>query len=140
MKEVSSCNEIRYIEFPDLKFGKSEDGAYYFDATQFILTQGDIRKHNIRDFEIGFHFWKVAVCETYSIKPEDIIIHSSNGHILIEESLALLFIAYVEPSFGVYMLERISEMLVRGIVVSDSTLLTMARERLTKDDLYQIIT
>lgn len=140
MKEVSSCDEVRFLEFPELKFGKSEDGSYYFDATHFIESEGDIRKHRVRDFEIGFHFWKAAVCETYSLKPEDIFIHDKNGNLLIEESLALLFVAYIDPPFGVYMLERISELLVRGIVVSDLTLLTMARERLTRDDLLQIIT
>ena len=58
----------------------------------------------------------------------------------MEESLALLFVAYVDPAFGVYMLERVAEMLVRGIVISDITLLTLIRERLTMDDILQVIT
>jgi len=140
MKKVSSCDEIRYREFPELKFGKSEDGLYYFDATHFIECEGDIRKHNVRDFDIGFHFWKRAAMEAYSLSPQDIIIQHANGHFLIEESLALLFVAYIDPAFGVYMLERISEMLVRGVVISDLTILTLAKERLTPEDISQVIT
>lgn len=140
MKEVSSCDEIRYREFPNLRFGKCEDGTVYFDATHFINTEGDLRKHNVRDFDIGFHFWKKAICDAYKIEPEDIIFQNKDGHFLVEESLALLFVAYIDPPFGVYMLERVAEMLVRGIVISDITLLTLIRERLTMDDILQVIT
>ena len=53
----------------------------------------------------------------------------------VEESLSLLFAAYLDAGFAVHILDRISEMLLTGIVLSDMTLLRMSRERITKEDL-----
>lgn len=67
-----------------------------------------------------------------------IVQDETTGHILIDESLALLFVAYIDPDFGIYMLERISEMLWRGITLSDTHVLMLANERLTKDQLSNL--
>lgn len=135
----ASCNDVKYGEFPDLLFGKSDDGLVYFDATHYILKKGDVRKHNIKSFEIGFMHWKNAVRDAYSIQAEDMTVtDEATGHLLIEESLALLFVAYIDPEFAVYMLERISEMLLRGITLSDTRLLMLASERLSKDQLFNL--
>lgn len=137
--KIASCKNIKYGEFPDLLFGKSDDGLVYFDATHFIQQKGDARKHNIKSFEIGFIHWKNAVCDAYSIPMEDMTIKDeATGHLLIEESLALLFVAYIDPEFSVHMLERISEMLLRGITLSDTQLLMLASERLSKDQLFNL--
>lgn len=137
--KTASCKDIKYGEFPDLLFGKSDDGLVYFDATHYTLQKGDVRKHNIRSFEIGFMHWKNAVRDAYSISTKDIIVTDEvTGHLLIEESLALLFVAYIDPEFAVYMLERISEMLLRGITLSDTRILMLASERLSKDQLFNL--
>lgn len=139
IKKVPTCQEVKYMEFPDLIFGISEDGVTYFDATHYILRKGDIKTHTIKDFDIGFYFWKRAICEAYQLDMNDLVIREENtGHIFIDESLAMLFIAYIDPGFGVYIMERISEMLLTGIVLSDTSLLMMVRERFTKDIITQI--
>ena len=61
------CKDIKYGEFPDLLFGKSDDGLVYFDATHYIRQKGDVKKHNIKTFEIGFMHWENAVRNAYSI-------------------------------------------------------------------------
>lgn len=133
------CKDIKYGEFPDLLFGKSDDGLVYFDATHYIRQKGDVKKHNIKTFEIGFMHWKNAVRDAYSIPAEDMTVtDEATGHLLIEESLALLFVAYIDPEFAVHMLERISEMLLRGITLSDTRLLMLASERLSKDQLFNL--
>ncbi|WP_320889004.1 hypothetical protein [Bacteroides sp.] len=133
------CTDVKYGEFPDLLFGKSDDDLVYFDATHYILQKGDVRKHNIKSFEIGFMHWRNAVRDAYSIPAEDMFVtDEATGHLLIEESLALLFVVYIDPEFGVYMLERISEMLLRGITLSDTRLLMLASERLSKDQLFNL--
>lgn len=137
--KTAPCKDIRYGEFPDLLFGKSDDGLVYFDATHYILQKGDVRKHNIKSFEIGFMHWKNAVHEAYSIPAQDMVVTDEvTGHLLIEESLALLFVAYIDPEFAVYILERISEMLLRGITLSDTRILMLASERLSKDQLSNL--
>ncbi|MBF0577397.1 hypothetical protein [Dysgonomonas sp. GY617] len=141
IKKIPTCQEVKYLEFPDLIFGISEDGNTYFDATHYILCKGNIKIHSIKDFDIGFYFWKKSICDTYQLGMSDLIVkEETTGHIYIDEALAMLFIAYIDPGFGVYILERISEMLLTGIVLSDTSLLMMVRDRFTNDIITQITT
>lgn len=128
---------IRYREFPELLFGASPDeGPVYFDATHFIRNRGDERRHNVQEFRIAFHHWITALTNMYTIDKEDLIIRDeTSGHLLIDECLALLFVVYIDPAFGAYMLERISELLVDGFSVSDSWLVMAAGNRFTIEEL-----
>lgn len=130
------CRLIRYEEFPELLFGKSEeDDTVYFDATHFIRSQGDERRHNVKEFRIAFHHWITALCEIYKIANEDLVItDEASGHLLIDECLALLFVVYIDPGFGAYMLDRVSEMLVDGFTVSDTWLVKAAAGRFNFTD------
>lgn len=139
-RKTVHCRIVRFGELPDLLFGKSDDGAEYFDATHFIKAAGDIRKHDVKSFEIGFTHWKGAVCRAYDISLEDLIITDEvTGHILIDESLALLFAAYIDPEFGVYLIERMAEMLTNGIVLSDTRILVSIRQRFSKEELLNYL-
>ena len=133
------CRQIRYREFPELLFGESpNNGPGYFDATHYIRSQGDERRHSVQEFRVAFHHWITALSKIYSIEKDDLVIRdASSGHILIDESLALLFVVYIDPDFGAYMLERTSELLVEGFSVSDSWLIMAAGSRLTIEELTQ---
>lgn len=142
MKNVSiPCRLVRYKEFPDLLFGTSPDGGgpYYFDATHFILSRGDGRRHNVREFRVAFHHWIAALSGIYGIDTEDLVVRDeASGHLLIDECLALLFVVYIDPAFGAYMLERLSEMLIDGLSVSDTWLAKAASLRFTREELTEI--
>lgn len=130
---------IRYREFPELLFGAtSENEPVYFDATHFIRSRGDERRHNVQEFRITFHHWITALSELYKIDKEDLIVREeSSGHLLIDECLSLLFVVYIDPAFGAYMLERISEVLIDGFTVSDTWLALAAGHRFTIEELTQ---
>lgn len=117
-EEKIPCRIIRYREFPDLLFGTlREDGPVYFDATRFIQAKGDARRHNVRDFRVAFHHWATALADAYGIDREKMIIRDeASGHLLIDECLALLFVVYIDPAFGVYLLERVDELLENGAI------------------------
>lgn len=52
-----------------------------------------------------------------AISPNEIVItDQATGHILIDESLALLFVSYVDADFCIYIIERLSEVLLNGVV------------------------
>jgi hypothetical protein len=137
-KRISPCTEARYPEFPKMLFGVSGNGIMYFDAGHYIREKKKTETHSVENFKSAFGFWIRAVNEAYEQLPEDLFIKEPDtGNWLLEESLALLFAAYLDSGFAVYMLERISEMLTTGIVLSDTALLAMARERLTKEDLTE---
>ena len=127
--------EIRYREFPELLFTVRGDGCEYFDAYLYIKNKGDPDIHSIQGFRAAFVDWIDAVRDAYSLSDENIFITAPNGHQLIDYALALPFVAYIDPAFGVYMIERISDMLLRGVVLSDTFLLLMAKDRLTKEQL-----
>ena len=135
------CRLVRYKEFPDLLFGTSQDdGPYYFDATHFILSRSDGRRHNVREFRIAFHHWIAALSGIYEIDTDDLFVQDeASGHMLIDECLALLFVVYIEPAFGAYMLERFSEMLTDGLSVSDTWLIKAVSLRFTSEELTQIL-
>ena len=132
---------IRYREFPELLFGASPDeGPVYFDATHFIRSRGDERRHNVQEFRIAFHHWITTLTNMYSIEKEALVIRDeTSGHLLIDECLALLFVVYVDPDFGVYILERVSELLIDGFSVSDSWLVMAAGNRFTIEELTKSV-
>lgn len=133
--ETINCAQVRYKEFPELCFGVSSKGVGYFDATNYILNKGDIRRHSVEDFKIKFAHWIKAVCNAYGLELIHIVITNHREHYLIDESLALIFISYIDPEFGVYMLERISEMLITGVTLSDTNIMVIAKERLSREQL-----
>lgn len=138
--KVTTPFSIRYGEFPELLFGKSEGGIIYFDATLYIELKGDTRKHSPIDFARKFSFWFESFRDGYEISDAGImIIDEATGHVLMDECLALLFMAYIDPGFGLYMVERVSELLLDGIVLSDSRILQIVRDRLSEDTINQLI-
>ena len=135
-KNVSLYKDFMYREFPRMLFLISDDGRIYFDVTEYLKTEENRENRSVIDFEEKFSWWITVLCEAYSIPREELIVTGKkDGHLLMEESLSLLFAAYLDSSFAVYMLERISEMLVTGIVLSDTALISMAKDRLTDKDL-----
>ena len=135
--EKVPCRTIRYREFPELLFGESPNsGSTYFDATHFIRSRGDERRHNVKEFRIAFHHWITTLTNMYDIEKEALVIRDeTSGHLLIDECLALLFVVYIDPAFGAYMLERVSELLIDGFTVSDSWLVMAAGNRFTFEEL-----
>ena len=99
-------------------------------ATSFV-TQQVLSKVGI--------VWIDAVCKTYSLDPDKIAVIAPNGHVLIDSSLALLFVSYIDTEFCVYVYERMADLLISGIILSDTTLALMAKDRLTKEVLLNLI-
>ena len=136
--ENIACTQMRYQEFPDLLFGTSTKGLVYCNATDFIQKKGEAEKHTVTDFNTKFAFWIDAVCETYGLKSDNVVIMNEKGQYLIEESLALILITYIDSAFGVYMLERITEMLVSGVALSDTNLMLMVKDRLSEEQITKL--
>ncbi|MDR2915756.1 MAG: hypothetical protein LBV74_13130 [Tannerella sp.] len=135
-KTVVQFNDVRYREFPHVLFGQSGDGIIYFDAAACIGKEKNGENHSVPAFSEKFSWWIHILSEAYGVPAGKMIIQNGDeGNLLLEESLFLPFMAYLDAAFAVYMLERISEMLVTGIVLSDSALVSMARDRLGGGDL-----
>lgn len=68
-----------------------------------------------------------------------VVMDNKSEHILMDESLSLLFIAYTDSSFAIYLLDRMAEMLINGFVLSDTAIVIMVQDRLTREDIIKII-
>lgn len=133
--ETVTCASMRYKEFPELLFGTSSKGIEYCDATNYIQNKGKAKFHTIEDFTKKYACWIDAACKTYELNSENVVVKDQRGHYLIDESLALVLVAYIDPEFGMYMLERITEMLITGVTLSDTNIMLMAKERLSREQL-----
>lgn len=131
------CNEQALPEFPDLLFGTSTENSTFFDATLYILKKQPSLK--ICDFLKKFEFQIESLCKIYQIEDSNVCKLNKEGHILIDGSLVYFFISFVEPDFLAYMCERINELFVTGICVSDTQIRNMAQRRLPKEILEKMI-
>lgn len=130
----------KYREFPELMFGESFGKIIYFDATLYIEQRGDIHKHSVVGFFKEFSFWKRALMDAYLMQESEMVfVDEPSGHIMIEQSLALLFVSYVDPPFGVHIFERADELLLDGIVVSDTYLMQKVGDRFTQESMLNFI-
>lgn len=130
----------KYKEFPELLFGSSEKNIIYFDATLYIEQKDKAQSHSVTQFINSFSFWLKGFCDAYQMqKDEMVIIDSTTNHVMIEHSMALLFVCYIDPMFGVYLLERVEELLLDGVVISDSYLMHLVVNRLTKESITKIL-
>lgn len=136
VKKLTCRFVVRYAEFPEMLFGKQpEEQISYFNATQYIQKKGDPKRHNISEFQKDYVHWIDAAKQLYEIENQDIFFFNEAGDILIDESLALPFLAYIQPEFGIYLLERMSEMLLNGFVMSDNCLLQTVKQRFSDEEL-----
>lgn len=131
MKQLNIvCDQIRYAEFPDLKFGLDEGGNAYCDVDQYLQDNKLELTHDIIKFQQKFFYFLTKAQSAYNLKIEDIIaINPENEHHLLLSELALLFVMYTDPNFMFYVLDRIDEMFTSGITMSDTALIQLSSNR-----------
>ena len=129
-KKITPCNEAAYIEFPELLFGITDQGMAYFDPASYIKSKGLANTHSTEEFLLKFDLWMRSVSYEYTIPHAELVVEDmESGLLMIEGTLALIFIAYTDSGFMIHIIERMEDMMRRGIALSDSFLLDMARER-----------
>lgn len=140
MKKTSLLEQEKMVQFPQLNFYTSEDGSIYFDATYYLEAKALCETYSVEKFRSEFAAWIIPAQKVYGINPDDMfILDTQTGHALIDESLALLFIAYTDELYRVVLLERMSEMEIAGVTVSDTQLTYMLRTRYTKEGVMKIM-
>nr|DAP98367.1 MAG TPA: hypothetical protein [Bacteriophage sp.] len=132
--------EPRFGEFPELLFGIYPNDRAYFDVTHFLNTLGWETEPHFTEFSNAFAFWIKLLGKTFGLSREELLFTDTDtGHIMAEESLALLFVVYTDPAFGIYLIESMTQMLLEGFVCSDTYLLTQLRNRFTTEELISTV-
>lgn len=132
--------EAWYPELPDLLFGQVM-GVSVFNATAFMNSREvDQSRCNIEDYKkmysviIGLYAKRLGLDN-----PEQLFLTDDNGDTMIHEVLAFSFVEYVDPSFSIYMHDRMHELFYNGMVVSDNYLAVAAKRRLPKSVLEKLV-
>lgn len=129
----TTCNEVSIPEFPKLLFGTHIDGSRFFDATEYLLSKDPAKKLSVEDFFEKCNFQIQSVANTYEIKPAEIVLINKSGHQLINGAFCYPFLSYVDPQFCAYMNEVMDELFTRGVVLSDTKIIELAKERITPE-------
>lgn len=127
----------RFGEFPDLLFTACNNNRIYFDMTHFLRMMKLDSEGKISEFTEGFALWIGHLGKVYGIPPEEMFFSDSSRHRWAEESLALPFLSCIDPVFGGYLLESMTQMLIEGVVCSDTYILMQARSRFTNEELVE---
>lgn len=126
------CTEQAFSEFPNLLIGtQAESGITYFDATEYLQKTNP--EKSVKIFFTQYNTQILSLCDSYAIKYDEVCKINESGHYLIDGNFIYLFISFVEPDFLAYMCDRMNDLFANGVAVSDTYLLQMARERLSKE-------
>lgn len=128
------CNELAFLEFPDLLFGTTTDNGSVFDATSYLQN----KPLTVDDFLQTCGFQIQTLIKSYELDENKCLFINTDGHILIDGSLVYLFLSFVEPDFLAYMCDRCHDLFNDGVAVSDSYLLEHAFIRLDKESINMI--
>lgn len=136
-KKINLPSGTRFLEFPDLLFGEANHGNC-FNATHYLEKKGDKEKHSVNDFCLQFSFWINVFSDHYSVPIDEMVFQESDStNVLMDESLAILFAAYVDENFAVHLVTRIEEMFISGFVLSDTALVSIVKSRFQKFDIVR---
>lgn len=132
--------EAWYPELPDLLFGQVM-GVSVFNATAFMNNREvDQSQCSIDNYKETCS----VILDLYARKlgldsPEQLFLTDDNGDTMIHEVLAFSFVEYIDPSFSIYMHDRMHELFYNGMVVSDNYLAVAAKRRLPKSVLEKLV-
>lgn len=133
------CDKKNLPEFPDLLFGTHVDGSTYIDATNYLQSiESDQRNLTVADFFSKFDVFIQAIKEEYEISDQQLVTLNHQGHQLINDKLCYLLVGYANRDFLSYMNDRINDLFVEGVVVSDASIITLARRRLPTEIIKKI--
>lgn len=131
LQKQTNFTEQALPEFPELLFGKADDGKTYFDATRYL--QAKKSKLTVESFFTVYDATIKSLVASYGIDANSVCIVDLNGHYLIDNSLCYIFIASIDPNFWAYMMDRINDLFAHGFCVSDSYLFGMTKQRFPKE-------
>lgn len=124
------CDQIRYAEFPELKSGSYGESGNYIDMTQYLIDKDLSESHSVIEFQKKFFLPIISAQQSYGLDSANVIITNENdGHSLLANELSLLFVMYTDPNFIGYMLDRMDDLLTKGVALSDSAILQLTTDR-----------
>lgn len=132
------CKERIYPEFPNLFFGKIDEDKLVFDATAYC-AQSNLQEVDNHTFQTLNKRYIQSLITTGMVQGNELFYLNKDGHMLMDRSLAFLFMSFVDENMFSYFNSLLQELIVNGIALSDSFVFTMASEKIPSKILLQII-
>lgn len=117
---LSPCKNGKFPDIPDLRFYQTEDDLFYFNATHCLGKADPGTEHSISDFLAKFDYLIGTLCQSNKITGEELLVQDAAGAVYLEECLAIPFMAYIDPWFGPYIVERMEELIRFGFTINDN--------------------
>ena len=122
---------VKFIEFPEILFQKLENDHVVF-TPNFYLKKRGMREYMINSFFTQYAFIINDIKDVFNIDKVQTI-DEKTGETWMAEELALFFIGFIEKDFLGYITESMTEMLVNGMVLSDSAISKIYNERFNNE-------
>lgn len=112
--------DMKFPDIADLKFFRSDADLFYFNAGDFLKESQPNTGLSISGFFQSFQYLIDALRERNGLDSEDLIVSDLDGKEYLEECLALPFLAYSNRIFGVFLIERMEDLLRFGFTINDT--------------------
>ena len=132
------CDKIEIEDFSTMKFGNLLNGQSVFDATRYY-EENELEPIDYKIFSrICKSFINVLV-KNLELNVGELFFQNTDGHILMNKELAILFLQFANPDIFIYFNQLIWDALENGIAFSDGMVATLAAARIPNVVLQAII-
>lgn len=138
LTEEVECNQQIFEDFNGLTVGRLADNDAVFDATAYCEANG-LETADYRSFSRTNKRYIEALIKSGQIKREKMFYLNTNGHLLVNISLAYLFLAFYVSDIYVYFDSLINDIITDGVAFSDNYVVRLASERVPSEMLQTII-
>ena len=121
MKTVkfSKCPQDKYPEFEHLHYYETGD-KIYVDATGYLQACVATPGKSVDEFLELYKVWINHLASMNQIADEDVVlVNETDGHVLLDECLDLVLVAYADAIFCKWMLDRMEELMNYNVTVHD---------------------
>ena len=132
------CEKAEIVDFPTLKFGNLLNGQPVFDATRYY-EENELEPVDHKIFGRICKCFINALVTRMELNVGELFFQNTDGHILINKDLAVLFLQFANPDVCAYFNAMIWDMLENGFALSDGLIATFAATRIPNEVLQEII-
>ncbi len=136
--EKVECEKNEIADFPTMKFGNLLNGQSVFDATRYY-EDNELEPIDYKVFGRICKCFINALASRLELNVGELFFLNTDGHILINKDLAILFLQFANPDVCAYFDSMLWDILENGFALSDGMVATMAAARVPNEVLQEII-
>lgn len=132
------CKTPIFEDIPALKGGIIVPDIEVFDATDFC-EQEKLSEATYTSFYQSCKRYIDAKISTEQWTESTLFFQNTNGHLLINATIALVFLRYAYPDISTYFDNIVACCLINGAAFSDAFVMRLASNQIPDSDLQEII-